>query len=641
MSKDKTLFPKSLINLNDKLNTQRKENLSKKIIKSGVVSSIIGKLKNKKTEDLSIQNAEGKDDEKQTNEEMKSFWSQITIGFNSTYSFITGHLQGFWKKFPKNLVKIGKKFLKTGFFGLVRVFCLPAFAIVKGASVLFGLLSGLSKVVLGCFGVIYNGISKIASVPLKIISWVGGKFLKGFKLLANGINKILNTSIVKSLVKFIFTPTGAFVTGYIAGFLYKTVFKRVFDKWGHIKEVAEEMWSSVKESWLRLQLKGQKTALSLVEGYNSFVNAMSDPGTPIGSVVEQFKKNGIGAGLNQSWLLFKKNTLWKLKDIASVLKSWFCSMNGPAALALGSAGSFVGGMIGTFVGGPVGAIVGSVLGGLVGGLAGSAVTKSFFDPLEQSINEKKEILSRNQLFMDLYGGRQTTNLLDSALQNASEEDMKNSVEYARMKKKRDAIDALDVQKARTKSVDKNGNEVENDVDMDSFVREQEKKSDRFVKEGSDNDTIVDIEMFMSGLLLRRKINQYKSGLVSAQGLVDYCNMFDGMGSVPKECLDEPMGISTNQYFRDVGSGFEEKSREYSNGISESDKNDKSHIVTVPSTIGGIIDRFLRVYNGKMLEKSYTDSNYKEWMSAEGMKTILWRETSKDEKDVRDASDIGD
>ncbi len=182
--------------------------------------------------------------------------------------------------------------------------------------------------------------------------------------------------------------------------------------------------------------------------------------------------------------MFKKIVLWKIKDAASALREWFFSVAGPAALALGTAGSFVGGLIGSFVAPGVGTIIGSVLGGLVGGLVGSAVTKSFFDPLEQSISEKKEILSRNQLYVDLYGGRQTSNLLDSALRNASEEDMKNNVEYAKMKRKKEAIDALDVQRARTKTVDENGKEVEKDVDMDSFVREQEKKSDRFISEGS-------------------------------------------------------------------------------------------------------------------------------------------------------------
>lgn len=239
-------------------------------------------------------------------------------------------------------------------------------------------------------------------------------------------------------------------------------------------------------------LKGNKTVLSLTEKYNNFVNQINDPTTPIGSIVDQFRKNGTKAGLTQSWNLFKKNVLWKIKDAASALREWFCSVNGPAALALGTAGSFVGGLIGSFVAPGVGTIIGSVLGGLVGGLVGSAVTKSFYDPLEQSIDEKKEILNRNKLYMDLYGGRQTSNLLDSALRNASEEDMKNSVEYAKMKRKKEAIDALDVQRARTKTVDANGNEVERDVDMDSFVREQEKKSDRFLEDGAEGDRVKNI-----------------------------------------------------------------------------------------------------------------------------------------------------
>lgn len=239
LSKNGNLFPKSLVNLNDKLTKAKKEGLVKKAIKSGVVSSIIGKLKNKEPENVSISNTDTKDDENKTKSALGTFWGDVNTGFTSTYSFITGHLEGFWKKFPKNLVKIGKKVIKAGFFGLVRVFCLPAFMIVKTASVLFGVFSGLFKVVLGCFGAIYNGIAKLVSYPVKLVKWVGGKFMKGFNLLAKGIKKILNTSVVKSLVKFIFTPMGAFVTGYIAGFLYKIVIKPVIDKWGDIKEFAE------------------------------------------------------------------------------------------------------------------------------------------------------------------------------------------------------------------------------------------------------------------------------------------------------------------------------------------------------------------------------------------------------------------
>lgn len=239
LSKNGNLFPKSLVNLNDKLTNAKKEGLVKKAIKSGVVSSIIGKLKNKEPENVSISNTDTKDDENKTKSALGTFWGDVNTGFTSTYSFITGHLEGFWKKFPKNLVKIGKKVIKAGFFGLVRVFCFPAFMIVKTASVLFGVFSGLFKVVLGCFGAIYNGIAKLVSYPVKLVKWVGGKFMKGFNLLAKGIKKILNTSVVKSLVKFIFTPMGAFVTGYIAGFLYKIVIKPVIDKWGDIKEFAE------------------------------------------------------------------------------------------------------------------------------------------------------------------------------------------------------------------------------------------------------------------------------------------------------------------------------------------------------------------------------------------------------------------
>lgn len=56
---------------------------------------------------------------------------------------------------------------------------------------------------------------------------------------------------------------------------------------------------------------------------------------------------------------------------------------------------------------------------------------------------------------------------------------------------------------------------------------------------------------MSGLLLRRRINQYKSNLMSAQNFVDYCNRFDDSGNVPKECLDEYMGyaISVEKWHR--------------------------------------------------------------------------------------------
>lgn len=154
---------------------------------------------------------------------------------------------------------------------------------------------------------------------------------------------------------------------------------------------------------------------------------------------------------------------------------------------------------------------------------------------------------------------------------------------------------------------------------------------------------------MSGVLLRRRINQYKSGLVSAQGLVDYCSMFDDAGNVPKECLNEPMGISTNSRYAKYGDGlhkgFEETSREFSGSISTELAN--NHFEVNPSTIGGIIDRFNKIYTGttrggsRGMVNTTSDDEQEEWLSATGLKAILWRDKSAvdDEKNsVSDASD---
>ena len=198
-----------------------------------------------------------------------------------------------------------------------------------------GVVGGVNKIVTGILGGLFSLVRGIVSTAVGLVKTAFGVASKAVRGIMAVCKKIV--SYVASLAsgfldrfgKFIASPRGMFIVGYVAGFIYQ----KMVEKYDEYKEKAEEWWKTKKKRFHEIRMG--------VVGY--FKN------TPL---VMQLRRLAI-AHLNMR--AFRE----KMQKMSIQLNKF--SMTG---------------VIGGFVGGKIGAWIGRIVGGFVG---------TFFGPLRPII----------------------------------------------------------------------------------------------------------------------------------------------------------------------------------------------------------------------------------------------------------------
>lgn len=331
---------------------------------------------------------------------MKPLINSVKKVINKIKSVIIGFVVSLIP-FVGPIIKIVKFVLKPIIFTLKIAFKLLTFAIkFIGKSIKF----------------IFTGAFKIMKGIIKGITGV----ISG---LTNGIYKILKSNIVKKIVKFMLTPTGAFITGYIVGLLYLKLWKPFKEKYAEIKK----SFFGEKEESMTLKEKLFKIKDFVFEKYNMLKNKL----TLFIDKFWNFLSKINSKTLKQGWIVFKIQVIKPLKQAWAMIKEMF--LTGLSCL-LGGSG------LGSLIKKGLSAVLAPFTGPLAPPLADSIVSigsyllgKFLGTEKEDGRGERDEIEQRHQDLLQLYGPNsldkqeEYKNLIDSATTNGISEETKEAI----------------------------------------------------------------------------------------------------------------------------------------------------------------------------------------------------------------------
>ena len=346
----------------------------------------------------------------------------------SVISKIKGIIIGFMLSlipFVGPIIKVVKFVLKPILFTLKIAFKILSFAV---------------KFIGKSIGLIFTGVFKLMKFTITGIT-------KTIGFLTKGIYKILKSNIVKNLVAFMLTPTGAFITGFIVGMIYVKLWKPFMEKYHEIKQ----RFFGEQEESMTFKEKLFKIKDFVIEKYNAFKEKVT-------SYIDKFwnflsKINS--RTLKKGWIVFKVQVIKPLKNAWAMIKELFIT-----GLSCVLGGSGLGGLIKK----GLSAVLAPFTGPLAPPLADSIVSigsyllgKFLGTEKEDSRGERDELEQRHQDLLQLYGPNsldkqeEYKNLIDAATTNGISDETKEAIRqkqetYKKIgittEEERDAVDQL-------------------------------------------------------------------------------------------------------------------------------------------------------------------------------------------------------
>lgn len=238
-------------------------------------------------------------------------------------------------------------------------------SIIDGAKSLFS-----TKAIKTGFGFVGKVLSTVLLKPIMFVGKVLISSLKGlFKLglgmvksafgLTGKIFKYLNENLLKKIAKFIFTPPGMFITGYLWAF-FKDKIGGIFDG------VSEKVKSGIEG----ITKTVRKIKTSIAKGLLKVVNGIATNKVLIAFLTRD------SATIAQ----FMDNLKIKFREKFGIVQDFFrdLTLNIVANVAAGGL-SWAGALIGTCLGGPLGSIIGSLAGAGLAMLIGKLFANKLFE----------------------------------------------------------------------------------------------------------------------------------------------------------------------------------------------------------------------------------------------------------------------
>jgi len=459
------------------------------------------------------------------------------IGFDSTQEFIKTKMMSTLKVLPKMI-------LRSFLSGSKKL-------IVKAVSTLFPVVGIILKVLKpflflmkwvwrgakGLFKVISSALSFSFGLVKKTLYFVTIGWMNGLYGLHKKIMKVLKSNVVKKIVSFLFSPKGAFILGFIVGFLYKHVYLPIKNNWTKIKRTIKKAYLAAKSTILKgILAVGQFYNDTFVPGYNKMREYVNDLD------VEK---------LDQMSLEFKRKIFYPIQDILDFLKD---TLKEVPSLA----GSMVGAAIGS-VFGPIGTIAGGLIGGLIGGL----VTDAFGDKFKDELDERTKKENRERDIVESYGFSEKTNrrknIINDAMKRVSKMDDKelkaNASDIQKLNKMRDANRYLmnsddeesmipqdfDVE-ALGRQINDELADTKTKIDKGYLDKGQQQAEESKIPLPGDipyKDTLI--RRYVRAILLSRMYNWFRDGMATKLDLYSYYNnMFqngDFSDGMKKETLN--------------------------------------------------------------------------------------------------------
>lgn len=393
----KNLNPFRLFDFNKRigLNKSLKKGLKKVLDISGitVVKDVVGKIA------------------KSLLNKMKPLINKVKSVINKIKGIIIGFMLSLIP-FVGPIIKVVKFVLKPILFTLKIAFKLLSFAV---------------KFIGKTIGLIFTGVFKLMKFTIKGVT-------KTIGFLTKGIYKILKSNIVKKLVAFMLTPTGAFITGFIVGMIYVKLWKPFKEKYLEIKE----KYFGHKENSKSLKQRFFDLKDSLLNKYDY----LKDTITSWIDKVYKFVLDINPKTLKQSWIDFQINHIQPIKNkfapfkyIIKMLTEFF---SGDPGRAIGTGIGFAVGMalssVATAALAPIVGPFAPVLGASIGSLIGWGLSKFLGGENDtDGRSDRDELEERKQNLLQLYGPnslkKQETyeNLIEASTTNGISEDTKNAI----------------------------------------------------------------------------------------------------------------------------------------------------------------------------------------------------------------------
>lgn len=215
-------------------------------------------------------------------------------------------------------------------------------------------------------------VGKLLSATLKGFIKFGVGMVKTAFGLTRKILNFVNSNMLSKIFKFIFTPAGMFIAGYIWGFL-KDKFGGIF---GGIKDKFKKIFGAARET---LESLKQKIAGGLLKVVDAIMTS---------KVIRAFITHDHAEIAN-----FMANLKEKFALKFDKIRDFFQDITSNAAANLMAGGlSWIGAAIGTVLGGPIGSIIGSLAGAGLAILIGKMFAKKIYDLPESDGKSTKRLL---------------------------------------------------------------------------------------------------------------------------------------------------------------------------------------------------------------------------------------------------------
>lgn len=245
------------------------------------------------------------------------------------------------------------------------------------------------KALLGGVGLVGSVFKTVLIKPFVLVGKLLSATLKGFVKFGVGMVKtafgltgkilnFVNSNMLSKIFKFIFTPAGMFIAGYLFAF-FKDRFGVIF---GGMKDKLTKLFSGTKAILGSIKSKIAGGLLKVVDFIygNKVIQAFI---TKDHAEIAKFMTN------------LKEQFALKFDKI----RDFFQDITSNAAANIAAEGlSWIGAAIGTFLGGPIGSIIGSLAGAGLAILIGKMFAKKIYDLPESDGKATKRLNPLYQKF---------------------------------------------------------------------------------------------------------------------------------------------------------------------------------------------------------------------------------------------------